>query len=143
MSDDLAFARKIMLERGASLVVVRDGDVLFIGRSGGLKDLAKIALGEPSLLEGSSIADKVVGKAAALIFSMNRAKAVYASLISSYGLEELQKSRIRVSYERLVPYIEAPGGGICPFEKLVLGFGDPREAYRRLLEKFEEVFGRL
>jgi len=92
LPDDLVLAKKIMLEGDASLVVVRDGDVLFIGRSGGLKDLAKIALEEPSLLEGSSIADKVVGKAAALIFSMNRAKAVYASLISSYGLEELQKA---------------------------------------------------
>jgi len=137
---DLMFAKKILVEKSANLVVVRKERILYVGFSKGLNDLAKIVLKNPCMLEDSSIADRVVGKAAVIIYSINRAKSVYAQLLSKYGLEELKNGGIETYYDELVAYIEAPGGGICPFERLVLYLDDREEAYRALLERFKEVF---
>ena len=78
-----------------------------------------------------------------MIFLANGVKAVHGCLMSVHGLEILEKEQVKISYDKVIDQVKSPSGDICPFEKLVLGFGDPREAYRRLLEKFEEVFGRL
>lgn len=139
MLDDLMIARRTLVERDANLVIARRGMILFTGWSRGLRDLAKIALERPEILNGSSVADRIVGKAAAIIFSINSVEAVYALTLSKHALEELEKTGINFYYEKLVPYIEAPGGGICPFEKLVISITDNNEAYRRLLERFREL----
>lgn len=139
MLDDLVLAGRALSERGANLVIARDGRILFTGYSRGLRDLAKIALEDPGMLGGSAVADRVVGKAAAIICSINGVRAVYAITLSRHALEELEKAGVEFHYERLVPHIEAPGGGICPFEKLVMDLGDRGAAYRRLLERFREL----
>ena len=139
MLDDLTIARKVLAERSANIVVVRDGMILFTGWSKGLRDLAKITLESPRILYGSSIADRIVGKAAAIIFTVNGVKAVYALTLSKHALRELERSRIEFHYERLVSHIEGPSEGICPFEKLVMDIIDYNEAYRRLIERFREL----
>jgi hypothetical protein len=132
-------ARRALVERGANIVIARRGMILFAGWSRGLKDLAKIALESRGMLNCSSVADRIVGKAAAIIFSANGVEAVYALTLSRHALEELERSGIKLYYERLVPHIEAPSGGICPFEKLVMNIADRDEAYRRLIERFREL----
>ncbi len=139
MLDDLMLVRKALTESGANLIIARRGEILFMGWSKGLRDLANIALGNPDMLDGSSVADRIIGKAAAMIYSVNNVKAIYALTLSRHALEELKGSGIKIYYERLVPYIEAPGGEVCPFEKLVLEFSDRDEAYRRLLERFRKL----
>ncbi|MEM4718488.1 MAG: DUF1893 domain-containing protein [Nitrososphaerota archaeon] len=139
MLSDLMLARRTLAESGANMVIARGGEIIFMGWSKGLRDLAKIALTSPGLLEGSSVADKIVGKAVAVICSMNGVKAVYAQLMSSPALEELERSGIETHYERLAPYIETPSGEICPFEKLIMHLGNRDEAYRMLLERFRKL----
>jgi len=137
--DDLIIAQKALAERGANIVVARGGMVLFTGWSKGLRDLAKIALESPEILDGSSVADRIVGKAAAIIFAVNGVEAVYAPTLSRHALDVLEKSGIKFHYEKLVPHIEAHGEGICPFERLIMDIADRDEAYRRLIERFREL----
>lgn len=141
-SKDLDIAKKVLFEKNANLVVVRDGEILFLGRSNGLGDLAEIVLRNPGILKSSSIADRIVGKAAAVIYSVNRVKAAYACLLSKHGLEVLEKNGVEVHYERLAQHIEGRDGGICPFERLILEIGEERTAYRLLLEKLREILRR-
>jgi len=137
--DDLMIARRALAERGANIVVARGGMILLMGWSRGLRDLAKIALKSPEILNSSSVADRIVGKAAAIIFAVNGVEAVYAPILSRHALDVLKRSGIKFHYERLVPYIEAPGGEICPFERLIMDIADRDEAYRRLIERFREL----
>jgi len=142
-SRDLLIARNLLEEKSANLVVVRDGNALFIGYGKGLSDLAKIVLNSPSILENSSIADRVVGKAAAVIFAVNGVKAVYSPLMSIRGYEVLIRHGVKTSYQILIDYVKSPEGGICPFEQLILDIDELHEAYGVLIRRFREMFGGL
>jgi len=139
--DDLTLAKSILRDKSSELVVVRDGRILFIGRSRGLRDLAEIVLKDPRILRGSAIADQVVGKAAGVIFLANGVKAVHGCLMSVHGLEILEKGQVKISYDKVIDQVKSPSGDICPFEKLILNIDDVDEAYNRLLTRIREVFG--
>jgi len=139
---DLEIAKKVPEKEEANLVVVREGGVVFIGYSKGLRDVAEIVLEKPNILRGASIADRVVGKAVATICAVRGVRAVYGGIMSMSGLKVLREKGVKARYDRLVEFIEAERGGICPFEELVLDVEEIEDAYELLLERFKRVFGR-
>jgi hypothetical protein len=79
------------------------------------------------------VADRVVGKAAALLCLYARATAVFAVIASEKGVEMLKKNNVLCRFENMVPYIlDSKKSGICPFEKLVINISNPDEAYEKL-----------
>jgi hypothetical protein len=86
-------------------------------------------LGAQTDLTGGVIADKVVGKAAALLFLLLGPEAVYAATISVPAEKVLNSAGIRLEYEQKVGrIINREGTGPCPLEHAVLGIEDPYEA---------------
>lgn len=74
-------------------------------------------------------ADKIVGKAAALLYVGLGVKEVYASVMSKKGLETLQKHGIGAFYGELCEDIRnRTGTDICPMEKAVKNAETPAEA---------------
>jgi len=142
---DLEMAKRVLKERGLSLVIVRDGEVIFESKFRGIIGLIRARLirainvlgGD---LSSSSVADKVVGRAAALLLAYSRAGEVYATIISELGLSTLNEYGIRVEYDTMVPKImNRRGDDICPFEKISLTISSPKEAYERL-KNYAESF---
>lgn len=77
-------------------------------------------------LKDFSAADKVVGKATALLYCLLEVKAVYANVISSPALDILLTHGILVQYDRLVDAIKnRAGDGFCPMETATLAIDDP------------------
>lgn len=142
VSVDLEIAKKVLEKEKANLTVVKQGRIVFVGYSEGLKDLAEIVLKKPHILKGSSIADRVVGKAVAVICAVMGVKAVYGCAMSISGLKVLREGGVEACYDKLVGFIEAGDGRVCPFEKLILEVEEAEEAYEVLLEKLRQVFGR-
>jgi len=90
-------------------------------------------LGSPALA-GSTVVDKIVGKAVALLACYFRAFDVYAEVMSRRAVEVLTRHGVKHSSEEVVEEIrDREGKGVCPFERLVLDVDDPRQAYERLL----------
>ena len=86
-------------------------------------------------LTGFSAADKIVGKAAALLFVLAGVTSVYGEVMSEGGLAVLQAHHIPCSYKTLTPYIiNRKGDGICPMEQTVQQIDDPKTAYNALWE---------
>lgn len=86
-------------------------------------------------LHGFSAADKIVGKAAALLFVLAKIKEVHGEVMSEAGLAVLQAQGIPCSYGALAPYIiNRKGDGICPMEQTVQTIDDPKTAYEALWE---------
>ena len=136
LSKDLEAAKRIMRKEKASLVIVKDGALIYVGRRHGLLDLAEAVklLGEA--LRGSAVADRVVGKAAATVFAYWSFNSVYGGLMSIHAAKILEKAGIAYEYDYMVPVIKGrKGEEICPFEKLVLGLDDVETAYRILARK--------
>ena len=133
MRTDLDIAAKRLNQKNLNLVVVKNGKVLFETESQGLNDLVKAINQLQSSMKGSSVADKIVGRAAALLFVYSGVSAVFAATISDGGIEILDNNNVFHEFEKRVPRIlNLKKTDVCPFEKLVAGLSSPEEAYERL-----------
>lgn len=87
----------------------------------------------------ASVADKVVGKAAAILMVMGGVKNVYTDLISLSALTILRDAEVEVDYLNVVPYIwNSDRTYLCPLEKLTSGNNNSKEIFL-LIEKFIET----
>ena len=66
LTDDQRLQLIDLLHVEACSCVIRNGDVTRIFRERGVKDLYRLLEEEPELLDGAFVADKVVGKGAAV-----------------------------------------------------------------------------
>ena len=119
---------------GHTICLCKDGKCLY-SESRGIAPIMNF-IGEGADLSGYSVADTVVGKAAALLFVKCGIKSVFAKTLSEYGKKILEFYGINCEYEVLAEkIINRAGTDICPMEKAVLNTGDPEEAYLILKEK--------
>ena len=91
-------------------------------------------------LAGYSVADLIVGKAAALLFVKCGVKAVFAKTLSTAGKRVLQEHKITFEYETLTEQIiNRAGTDICPMEKALGGTNEPEEAYLILKDTLQKM----
>jgi hypothetical protein len=84
------------------------------------------------------VADKVIGKAAAMICEHAGIKELSTKLISEKAVNVLKNTSIIFEYEKLVPYIKnRDQTGMCPIEKLSLEATNIDE----LLLKISKIIG--
>lgn len=137
---DLELAKQILAENDQSLVVVKSGKVLYKSVDRGIKPMLSITNEMKEEVEGSSIADKVIGKGAALLCVNLNIKEVYGDLMSQAGIEMLQKNGIKYEFKQSCEYIKnREGTDYCPIEKLSMDVEEPRE----LLEKLKNFFATM
>ncbi len=130
---DLKVAKQRLQEKKLSLVFIKDSQVIFETNIEGLRGFLQAIENLNGKLHGASVADKTVGKAAALLCAYAKAKAVFAVTMSRSGLEVLEASGIRCEYSHLVPTIlDRRKADRCPFEKLVETTTYPKEAYEKI-----------
>lgn len=104
----------------------------------GVADLFSLVTDEPDFLGGASVADKVIGRGAALLLVKGGAAEVYAQVISAGALEVLLHAGIEVEYGQLVDnIINRTGTDICPVEKLTADTTSPDEAYGKIKQFLE------
>lgn len=97
-------------------------------------------IADGSNLNGYSVADTVVGKAAALLFVKCGIKNVFAKVLSESGKRALEKFGVCYEYETLTPKIvNRAGTDICPMEKAVINTENAEEAYVLLKKKSENM----
>ena len=139
-TDDLTMAKQRLKGETLSLVFVKDSQVIFETDSEGLKGFLQAVdkLGES--LSGTSVADKVVGRAAAFLCIHSGVKAVFAITMSRAGLEVLEAHGISCEHETLVlTILDRKKIGRCPFEGLVEDVTGPEDALRRIREQCHQV----
>jgi uncharacterized linocin/CFP29 family protein len=131
---DIEIAKHRLLEKGFSLVIAKDRKIIFGTKQSGVSGFLSAIeeLGRESL-HGVSVADRIVGRAAALLCVYCGVKAVYAVVLSDGGKRVLKENSVSLEFENLVPSIlNKQKTGTCPFEKLVLTISDEEEAYEKL-----------
>ena len=123
---------KSMLQRDDVRGVVRSANgTLRVFHRQGVADLFELLSHEPQILEGASVADRVIGRGAALLMVKGGVREVFAYVISQPALDILREADIPTSFATLQPnIINRTGTDICPIEKLTAATTDPDEAYR-------------
>lgn len=130
---DLKLAQRRLKEGRFNLLIVKHGKTIFASKSPGIRGLLQAIERIGSQLAGSSVADNIVGRAAAMLCAYFKASSVFAVTISEEGEKMLRENYISYQFEKRVPNIlNYERGGICPFEKLVMGLTEPEEAYEKL-----------
>lgn len=122
-----------------SLVIACGSDVrTFDGR--GVSDLLRLLEEKSALLPGASVADKVVGKAAAALMVLVKVREVYAEVISQPAFDLLSDNGIQTSYGVLVPHIvNRAGTGLCPLETRCMDCATPDDCLVRIKEFVAEM----
>lgn len=116
---DLETAKKILFEKNYSLVVVKNGEVIFTSREKGIKPLLSAVLEKEETIEEGSLADKVIGKAAAMLCIRAGFKSVFADIMSESAVEVFKKSDIKYEYNTKAQYIlNRDKSDMCPVEKI-------------------------
>lgn len=130
---DLEIAKNRLKITNATLVIVKNKKIIFESNSKGIGDLVKAIEFFKGELSGSSAADLIIGKAAALLFIYASFNSVFAKTISRSAISALKNSNIKFEYEKIVPRImNREKNDICPFEKLVIDCNSPTQAYKKI-----------
>lgn len=134
--------------RDRALAVLRNTDASFVyvteeavltSEYKGIRRLLTLVNEQTVLAEGF-VADRIVGKAAALLIVLQGAKNVYAETIDQPALAVFRTHGVNVLFRKLVPIIiNRAGDGICPMENAVLAVDDPREAFTVLSETVKKL----
>ncbi|CDZ75731.1 hypothetical protein ING2D1G_1595 [Peptoniphilus sp. ING2-D1G] len=119
MSPDLDIAKNYLIDKDQTLVIVKNGNVLFKSNETGVKVLVEIFKSQPNILEKASVADTITGRAAAIIYSHGNIKELYTNLISKNAEEVLDKKSISYIYKNKVDNImNRTKTDLCPIEKI-------------------------
>ena len=130
---DLKLAKLRLKKRHLTLAIVKEGKVIFETKSQGVSDFLQAIEKFGKRLVVSSVADKIVGAAAAMLCAYSEMSSVFAVTISEEGIRVLEDNNIIYQFENQVPNIlNHDKTDICPFEKLAIDSRDPKEAYTKL-----------
>src|SRR3989304_8882081 len=128
---DLDIAKSTLYKKELTLTIVKEGKVLFETDSHRISGFLNAIQQFGATLEGASLADRVAGKAIALLCVYAKIKEVYAEVLSKKAKTVLQQNGIHHEWKELVDNIlDLNKNGVCPFEKAAKGISDPKEAYR-------------
>lgn len=135
---DLAVAKNALLNH--TLALAKNGEIITSDKRG----VAPMVdfLREGKELSGFSAADKVVGKAAAILFIKAGIKELYAETVSKSAKELLESFGVGLSFKTLVPYIiNRDKTGMCPMESTVLSVSDVDAGVELIFEKLDKMRG--
>ena len=137
--EDVEFARCPLEQKNLNLVVVKDGGTLVTSKEGGIYPLfqAIVSLGDG--LHGATIADKIIGSAAAMLCLYAQIASVYADIASTGALAMLKEKGVIITSKNEVSHIfNYDGSDLCPFEKLALSASSPSQLFSALESFFAE-----
>lgn len=131
---DIELARTFLVRNAhLKVVAVKDGQVIGHAEGKGVRPILELAQRLGELLQGASVADRVIGRAAGFVLIASQVAAAYGRILSREAEELLGLHGISVAGETLVPYIQGPDrSGRCLMEQQVQGLDDAAVAIRRL-----------
>jgi hypothetical protein len=132
---DLQLAKQKLKSDSLAFVIVKDGAILRAGTRDGIGELLETIDALDDQARGAALADKIVGKAVAMVARTAQLRAVYSPLMSQAACDALARARLTFEYDRLVPLIlNKRNDGPCPMERLTLPLDDPDAAVNALRE---------
>jgi len=134
MTEPLERAKTLLSSTDSTIAVVLVDDI-FTSQERGVKPLLHLLTEKKGFLKGASVADKVIGKAAALLMALGEIKEVHTLIISEPAIKVFEKYNIPCFYDKKVDRIvNRTGDGLCPMETLCLDVDEPQEAFQKITD---------
>lgn len=135
MEDRLERAKAALTGEITFAAILADG-TLQTSEKKGIAPMMALLEEDRERLRGAAVADRVIGRAAALLMEFAGVREAYGGIVSSHALRAFAKSGIAFTYEKQVAHIiNRSGTGMCPMEEAVLETEDAAAAYPVLQER--------
>lgn len=135
---DLEKAKELLTKGGYTCVLCKGDETYTSCQSGIVPMVGFLSSGVD--LRGFSAADKIVGKAAALLFVLAGVCTVHANVLSETAQETLRYHGCKVSCDVLTKQIiNRAGDGLCPMEQAVSDTEEPTEALEAVQRTLERL----
>ncbi|MDE6035579.1 MAG: DUF1893 domain-containing protein [Ruminococcus sp.] len=136
--NNLEKSKEILRDGNYTLVAVSDTETL-TSTDRGVKPLLEF-IDDNKTLDKFSVADKVIGKAGALLYVLLQPSEIFTNVISRPALELLESNNIHIEYNVLTDaIINRTGTGFCPMESTVRDTADPVTALSLIREKLKSL----
>lgn len=130
---------KSRLKRDGCTCVLCKGDTVHTSHQKGISPMVDL-LDSGTDLRGFAAADKIVGKAAAMLFVLAGISVLHAEVLSRTAAAVLEKYNIPYTYGILTDaIINRKGSGLCPMEEAVADIEDPAAAFLAVKHKREQL----
>ncbi|MDD4295728.1 MAG: DUF1893 domain-containing protein [Ruminiclostridium sp.] len=141
--EGIELAKSELIHNNYTCVVVQGKEVIMTSFHNGVRPLIEFYKTQngtqKSFFSPLVLADKVIGRAAALLAVLCGITSIYTHIISEEAKRVLEFYKIPVTYEKLVPYIINRGGdGRCPMEELSIGVNEPIDMYNKIIKWLAE-----
>lgn len=138
MKADLEKAKAIFAQGDYTCVLCKD-EMVYPSTERGLKPLLAF-INRDIDLAGFCAADRIVGKAAALLYALLGVDTVYAPVMSAAGIDTLTKNGITPVCDTAVKEIRnRTDTGLCPMEEAVQEISDPSEGLCAIKDKISRM----
>jgi len=122
---DIDIAKGYLTEENLTIAVVKDKNVVYKSKEKGIKPMYILAREMKDIAKDGSVADKVIGKGAALLCQYMGIKEVYGGLMSETAMDVLNRGNINFDYDEITPYIQnRDKTGLCPIENMSMDIED-------------------
>lgn len=139
MSNDLSYVRG-QLEHNGYTLFLRADEKTYCSQDNGIAPLLRLVGTDD--WKGAYAADKIVGKAAAMLYVLLGVKAVYAEVLSESAKAVFERYGIAYEYGTLTEkIINRMGTGLCPMELAVSEIDDPADAPDAIRAKIAQLKG--
>lgn len=132
---NLEMVKEKLYQTNASLVVLYENGECKEYYQNRIKDIKEILQENKEALQGSIIADKVIGKVAASILTVAGVKEIYTDVMSKHAIPVLEKNNIQYEYKKIVDYVQNNAkDGMCPMENKYKEVSDINKIYQEMIE---------
>ena len=113
---------------------------IYISEKRGVAPILEKIDSDPDFFKGASVADRVIGKAAAMLLEKYGAAEIYAQVTSEYAIAYLNDKNVGFTYDKRVDHIiNRDGTDMCPMEKTVLDIDDADEGEKLIRNKIKSM----
>ena len=133
-------ARRLITSGEAECVVITADRRLVAERGRGVSPLLKLYDRHAAEMTNAIVVDKVIGRAAAAVAILGKAKHVHGEVMSEDARAFLEANGVSAGHTLPVPRIlNAKRDGLCPLERSVEGITDPAAAVAALRRRIAEL----
>ena len=141
-NNNLEKAIKILEEEKDLTLVLVLNESIYKSSEKGIKPLLQLLNSGKNYLNYSA-ADKIVGKAAAMLYKLLNVNDIYGEVMSISAINFLKQNNINFKYKiKTKEIINRKGTRICPMEETVLNIENPTEAKKLLEDKLKELINK-
>ena len=137
---DMEIAKKYLIEEDLTIIAVKNKEIVFKSKKRGISPMYQLGKEKKDLVKDGALADKVIGKGAALLCKYMGIKEVYGELISESAMEVLEKENIKFTYLKSTEYIKNKAQtNLCPIENLAMDINDGEIMLEKIGEFLDKV----